>query len=272
MTEKYLYSREYKKEDSVIEVNGVKIGGKKIVVMAGPCSVEKKEIMIEIAKGIKKRGAKVLRGGAFKPRTSPYAFQGLGEKGLKYLAMARDETGLVIVSEMMDTKDVSLVEKYADIIQIGARNMQNFSLLKEAGRSEKPVLLKRGMSATLKEFLMAAEYVMKEGNHNVILCERGIRTFVQYSRNTLDLNIIPALKKETHLPVIVDPSHGTGVRDFVIPMSRAAVAAGADGLIVEVHPRPEEAISDKEQTINFKQFRKLMEEVRRVAEAVGRKA
>ena len=265
-----MFSRKYKKEDSIIEVNGIKIGGKKIVVMAGPCSVESKGVMIEVATEIKKRGAKILRAGAFKPRTSPYSFQGLGERGLKLLAEVRDKIGVGIVSEVMDTKDVSLVDKYADIIQIGARNMQNFSLLKSVGRSEKPVLLKRGLSATLKEFLMAAEYIMKEGNHNVILCERGIRTFVEYSRNTLDLNIIPALKKETHLPVIVDPSHGTGVRNFVIPMSRAAIAAGADGLIVEVHPKPEEATSDKEQTIDFRQFNQLMDDVKKIAEAVGR--
>ncbi|MBW2977793.1 3-deoxy-7-phosphoheptulonate synthase [Candidatus Woesearchaeota archaeon] len=272
MPEKYLHSRKYQKTDSIIDINGIKIGGKEIVVMAGPCSVESKKVMIETAEEIKKKGAKILRGGAFKPRTSPYSFQGSGEKGLKILSEAREKTGLPIVSEVMDTKDVSLVEKYVDVIQVGARNMQNFNLLKAVGRTKKPVLLKRGLSATLKEFLMAAEYIMKEGNKNVILCERGIRTFVEYSRNTLDLNIIPALKKETHLPVIVDPSHGTGIRDFVIPMSKAAIAAGADGLIVEVHPKPAEATSDKDQTIDFDQFGQLMKEIKKVAEAVGRKA
>ena len=270
MTEKYLFSRENKKEDTVIDVNGIKIGSKNIVIMAGPCSVEKKEIIFKIAEEIKKTGIKFLRAGAFKPRTSPYSFQGMGEKGLKILTEAREKTGLSIVSEVMDTKDISLVEKYVDIIQIGARNMQNFQLLKTVGKSKKPVLLKRGLSATLKEFLMSAEYIMKEGNHNVILCERGIRTFVEYTRNTLDLSIIPALRKETHLPVIVDPSHGTGVRDLVIPMSKAAIAAGADGLIVEVHSNPEKAISDKDQTLNFNQFQSLMKEIKPVAKAVGR--
>lgn len=270
MTKKYLYSREYKKEDSIIKVKGTVIGGKNIIVIAGPCAVEDKETIIKTAKAVKKSGAGFLRGGAFKPRTSPYSFQGSGEKGLQILAKAREETGLLVVSEVMDTKDVDLVNNYIDIIQIGARNMQNFQLLKAVGKTKKPVLLKRGLSATLKEFLMAAEYIMKEGNHNVILCERGIRTFVKYSRNTLDLNIIPALKKETHLPVIVDPSHGTGRTDLVIPMARAAIAAGADGLIVEVHPNPEKAISDKDQTLNLKQFDQLMKEIKPIAKAVGK--
>lgn len=271
MVEKYLYSRNYKKEDSVIDINGIKIGGREIAIIAGPCSVETKEQLFETAKDIKKAGAKFLRGGAFKPRTNPYSFQGLGEEGLKYLAEAREQIGLLIVTEVMDTKDLHLVEKYADIIQIGARNMQNFALLKSAGKINRPILLKRGPSATLNEFLMSAEYILKEGNKNVILCERGIRTFVEYTRNTLDLNIIPALKRETHLPVIVDPSHGTGVKDLVIPMSRAAIAAGADGLIIEVHSNPEKAISDKDQTLDIKQFNQLMKEVRKIAEAVGRK-
>ena len=266
MLEKYLYSRKSKKTN----INGIKIGGKKIIVMAGPCAVDNILYTLETAKAVKKSGAKFLRGGAFKPRTSPYSFQGLGEKGLKYLAKARKETGISIISEVMDTKDVELVEKYVDIIQIGARNMQNFNLLKAVGKAKKPVLLKRGLSAALKEFLMAAEYIMKEGNKNVILCERGIRTFVEYTRNTLDLNIIPALKKETHLPIIVDPSHATGRTDLVIPMSRAAIAAGADGLIVEVHPNPEKAISDKDQTLNLKQFDQLIREIKPIAKAVGR--
>ena len=270
MTDKYLYSREHQKEDTIINVDGIKIGGKEIVVIAGPCSVEDKKIMLNTSQEIKKLGAKFLRGGAFKPRTSPYSFQGLGEKGLKILATTKKQTNLPVVSEVMDTRDVKLVEKYVDIFQIGARNMQNFNLLKTAGKAKKPVLLKRGFSSTMEEFLLSAEYIMEKGNKNVILCERGIRTFVKYSRNTLDLNIIPALKKQTHLPVIVDPSHGTGVRDLVIPMSRAAIAAGADGLIVEVHPEPEKATSDKDQTINLKQFEQLMTEIKPIAEAVGR--
>jgi 3-deoxy-7-phosphoheptulonate synthase len=270
MTEKYLYSRKSKKPNTIINVNGIKIGGKNIVVMAGPCAVDNLSFILKTAKSIKKSGAKILRGGAFKPRTSPYSFQGLGEKGLRILAKARQETGISIVSEVMDTKDIKLIEKYVDIIQIGARNMQNFSLLKAVGKTKKPVLLKRGLSAVLKEFLMAAEYIMKEGNKNVILCERGIRTFVEYTRNTLDLNIIPALKRETHLPIIVDPSHATGRTDLVIPMSRAAIAAGADGLIVEVHPTPKKSISDKDQTLNLKQFDQLMKEIKPIAKAVGR--
>jgi 3-deoxy-7-phosphoheptulonate synthase len=268
--EKCLYSRQHKKTNTIINVKGIKIGSKKIVVIAGPCAVDNISYILETAKAIKKSGAKLLRGGAFKPRTSPYSFQGAGEEGLQIIARAGEETKLPIVSEVMDTRDVELVEKYVDIIQIGARNMQNFQLLKAVGRSRKPVLLKRGLSATLNEFLMSAEYIMKEGNKNVILCERGIRTFVEYTRNTLDLNIIPALKKETHLPVIVDPSHGTGRADLVIPMSRAAIAAGADGLIIEVHPKPEKAISDKDQTLNLKQFDKLMKEIKKIAKAVGR--
>ncbi len=267
---KYLYSREYKKTNTIINIKGTKIGGNKIIVMAGPCTVDNISYILETAKAVKKSGAKFLRGGAFKPRTSPYSFQGLEEEGLKILAKARQETKLPIVSEVMDTKDVELVEKYVDIIQIGARNMQNFSLLKKVGKIKKPVLLKRGLSATLKEFLMAAEYIMKEGNKNVILCERGIRTFVEYTRNTLDLSIIPALKKETHLPIIVDPSHAVGRTDLIIPMSRAAVAAGADGLIVETHPNPQKTISDKDQTLDLKQFDQLMKEIRPIVKAIGR--
>lgn len=266
-----LVSRETKEEDSVIDVDGVKIGGSEICTIAGPCSVEDEEQIISIAKEVKKAGAKILRGGAFKPRTSPYDFQGLGEEGLKLLAKARDETGLKIVTEVMDTKHVKLVEKYADIFQIGARNMQNFNLLKEVGKSNKPVLLKRGMSATLKEFLMCAEYIMSEGNHNVILCERGIRTFSDYTRNTLDLCVVPAAKELSHLPVIVDPSHGTGKRQYITAMSRAAIAAGADGLIIEAHTKPEESKSDADQTISTDAFAKLMQDLRPVAEAMGRK-
>jgi len=267
---KYLYSREYKKTNTIIDIKGTKIGGKKIIVIAGPCTVDNISYILETAKGIKDSGARFLRGGAFKPRTSPYSFQGLGEKGLQILAKARKETNLPVVSEVMDTKDVKLVEKYVDIIQIGARNMQNFSLLKTVGKIKKPVLLKRGLSATLKEFLMSAEYIMKEGNKNIILCERGIRTFVEYTRNTLDLSIIPVLKKETHLPVIVDPSHATGRKDLIISMSKAAIAAGADGLMIEVHPNPKKAISDKDQTLNLTQFKELMKEIKPVAEAIGR--
>ncbi|MCJ7615283.1 MAG: 3-deoxy-7-phosphoheptulonate synthase, partial [Desulfobacterales bacterium] len=219
---------------------------------------------------VKKTGAEILRGGAFKPRTSPYDFQGLGEEGLKLLAEARKLTGLKIVTEVMETEDVALVARYADILQIGARNMQNFMLLKAVGKIDKPILLKRGMSATLKEFLMSAEYIMSEGNHKVILCERGIRTFVEYTRNTLDLTIVPAIKKLSHLPIIVDPSHGTGEYDFVIPMSKAAIACGADGLMIEVHPNPEEAASDGDQSLTPKRFENLMREIKPIAKAVNR--
>jgi len=265
-----LASRDFRKEDSVIQVNGVKIGGKEIVVMAGPCSVESKEQILETARAIKKAGAKILRGGAFKPRTSPYSFQGLGEEGLKLLKHAKDETGLPIITEVMDPRNVDLVCKYADILQLGARNMQNYDLLKEVGRCRHPVLLKRGLSATITEWLMSAEYIMSEGNHNVILCERGIRTFETYTRNTLDLNAVPSVKELTHLPVIVDPSHGTGRYSLVAPMSKAAIAAGADGLLIEVHPNPEKSVSDADQTISTKRFEKLMEELKPIAKAVGR--
>jgi len=257
-----LVSREFKKEDTIIKVGDVEIGGKNIVVIAGPCAVESREQIIETAKAVKKAGAKLLRGGAFKPRTSPYSFQGLAE--------AKKATGLPIVTEVMDTRDVAAVEKYSDILQVGARNMQNFELLKEVGKSRKPVLLKRGLSATLKEFLMSAEYIMSEGNHNVILCERGIRTFCEYSRNTLDLNVVPAIKKLSHLPILVDPSHGTGKLDLVAPMSKAAIACGADGLIIEVHPNPEKAISDGDQSLKPKEFADLMRELKPIARAVGR--
>ena len=264
-------SRDFKKEDSVIDIgSSVKVGAKKIVVMAGPCSVENEKLLIDIAKKVKKAGATVLRGGAFKPRTSPYAFQGLGIKGLKFLANAKKETGLPIVTEVMDTRDVEIIFKYADIFQIGARNMQNFNLLKEVGKTRKPVLLKRGMSNTIKELLMSAEYVLSEGNFNVMLCERGIRTFEDATRFTLDINAIPVVKFLSHLPIIVDPSHATGKWALVEPCSKAAIACGADGLIIEVHPKPEEAMSDGEQSLLPENFEKLMTEVKRVAEAVDR--
>ncbi|MFA6141840.1 MAG: 3-deoxy-7-phosphoheptulonate synthase [Candidatus Omnitrophota bacterium] len=266
-----LASRDFKKEDSVIDIGGgVKVGGKKIVVMAGPCSVENEKLLIDIAKKVKKTGAVVLRGGAFKPRTSPYAFQGLGVQGLKYLAEARKETGLRIITELMDIRDLDVMLKYTDIIQIGARNMQNFNLLKEVGKTKKPVLLKRGMANTIKELLMSAEYVLSEGNFKVILCERGIRTFEDATRFTLDISAVPVLKNLTHLPVIVDPSHATGKWGLVGPCAKAGIAVGADGLIVEVHPKPEEAFSDGEQSLIPSNFEKLMKEVKKVAEAVGR--
>ena len=266
-----LASRDFKPDNTVISVDGVKIGGNEVVVMAGPCSVESREQIIETAKAIKKSGAKILRGGAFKPRTSPYSFQGLGEEGLKLLKYAKEETGMPIITEVMDTRNVPLVCKYADILQLGARNMQNYDLLKEVGRCKHPVLLKRGLSATITEWLMSAEYIMAEGNHNVILCERGIRTFETYTRNTLDLNAVPAVKELTHLPVIVDPSHGTGKYTLVSPMAKAAVAAGADGLLIEVHTNPEKSVSDADQTISTKRFEKLMGELKLIAGAIGRR-
>ena len=265
-----LVSREFKSEDSVINVDGVKIGGKKLIVMAGPCSVENFEMLLDIGKKVKKAGASILRGGAFKPRSSPYSFQGLGEEGLKFLKDVKKETGLKVITEVMDTRDVWMVEKYADILQVGARNMQNFNLLKEVGLSKKPVLLKRGMSATVKEFLMSAEYVLSAGNFNCILCERGIRTFEDATRFTLDLNAVPLIKQLSHLPVIVDPSHGTGKWDLVSPMAKAAIAAGADGLIIEVHSNPEEAYSDGEQSLLPYRFDSMMKELKAVAKAVNR--
>lgn len=234
------------------------VGGRRFVVIAGPCSVESEEQIVSTAQAVKKAGAHMLRGGAYKPRTSPYAFQGMEEDGLKLLAEARERTGLPVVTEVMNPRDVLVVAKYADVLQIGARNIQNFSLLKEVGKTQKPILLKRGISATIEEFLMSAEYIMNEGNESVILCERGIRTFEKATRNTLDLSAIPVLQKETHLPVIVDPSHATGHWDLVEPMSRAAVAAGADGIMVEVHPRPDEAWSDGGQSLKFDTFNKMM--------------
>jgi len=266
-----LASKDFKKETSIISIgSGVKVGGKKLVVMAGPCSVENEKLIIDIAKKVKKAGANVLRGGAFKPRTSPYAFQGLGLKGLKYLANAKKETGLPIVTEVMDTRDVEVIAKYADIFQIGARNMQNFNLLKEVGKARKPVLLKRGISNTIKELLMSAEYVLSEGNFDVILCERGIRTFEDATRFTMDINAVPVVKSLSHLPIIVDPSHATGKWGLVEPCAKAGIAAGADGLIIEVHPKPEEAMSDGEQSLLPENFEHLMKEVARVADAVDR--
>ncbi len=266
-----LASRDFKKEDSVIDAGGgVKVGAGRIVVMAGPCSVENERLLISIAKAVKRSGATVLRGGAFKPRTSPYSFQGLGLKGLKILAKAKQETGLRVVTELMDIRDLDNVMKYADIIQIGARNMQNFNLLKEVGKTRKPVLLKRGIANTIREFLMSAEYILSEGNFNVILCERGIRTFEDATRFTLDVAAVPVVKALSHLPIIVDPSHATGRWGLVGPCSKAAIAAGADGLIIEVHPKPEEAMSDGEQSLVPENFAKLMKELARVAEAVGR--
>ena len=265
-----LVSREFKPESSIVDVGGVKIGGASLVIMAGPCSVEHRQMLVETAKAVKQAGAKVLRGGAFKPRTSPYSFQGLGEEGLKLLRDVAKETGMRVVTELMDARDLELVERYADIVQIGARNMQNFELLKEVGQSRTPVLLKRGLSATITEFLLAAEYILSQGNFNVVLCERGIRTFDDQTRFTLDLNAVPVIKKLSHLPVIVDPSHGTGSWDHVAPMAKAAVAAGADGLMIEVHPNPEVALSDGPQSLLPKKFAALIKDVRKVAKAVGR--
>jgi 3-deoxy-7-phosphoheptulonate synthase len=265
-----LVSRETSPADSVIKVGSVEVGGKHITVMAGPCSVESKEQITGIARDVKSSGANILRGGAFKPRTSPYSFQGMEEEGLKLLELARKETGLPIVTEVMNPRDVELVYRTTDILQIGARNIQNFPLLKEVGKLDKPILLKRGLSSSIDEFLMSAEYILAEGNREVILCERGIRTFETATRNTLDLSCIPVLKERTHLPVIVDPSHGTGYWQYVGAMAKAAIAAGADGLMIEVHNRPEAAYSDGAQSLKPKKFQKLMEELKPVAEAVGR--
>ena len=265
-----LVSREFKPEPSVINLGGVKVGGKALVVMAGPCSVENRPMLMATAKAVKQAGAQILRGGAFKPRTSPYSFQGLGEEGLKHLKDAAQATGMRVVTELMDVRDIELVEKYADIIQIGARNMQNFELLKEAGQSHKPVLLKRGLSATITEFLLAAEYILSQGNFNVILCERGIRAFEDQTRFTLDLAAVPVIKHLSHLPVVVDPSHATGHWEFVESMAKAAVAAGADGLMIEVHPNPEAALSDGPQSLLPQRFAALMKELKKVAKSVGR--
>ena len=257
-----LVSKETKPESTVIRIGDIKIGGGQIVVMAGPCAVESEKQCLTIAQSVKKSGAKIFRGGAFKPRTSPYSFQGLGEDGLKILAKVRQETGLLIVTEATDNASIDLVEQYADIIQIGARNMQNYSLLRRAGQASKPILLKRGLAATIDELLMSAEYIMSEGNHQIILCERGIRTFTNTTRNTLDLSAIPSIKELSHLPIIVDPSHAAGRREFVIPLSKAAVAVGADGLIVEVHNDPAHALSDGAQSLYLEQFAQLMKEIK----------
>jgi 3-deoxy-7-phosphoheptulonate synthase len=265
-----LVAREVKEEDTVIDVGGVPLGGQAIVIMAGPCSVESREQILETARAVKAAGASFLRGGAFKPRTSPYEFQGLREEGLELLAEAREATGLKIVTEVKDTDTLDLVASYADVLQIGARNMQNYSLLEKVGALDKPVLLKRGLSATIREWLMAAEYIVAKGNAKVALCERGIRTFETATRNTLDINAIPVLKALTHLPVIVDPSHGIGLRPHVPAIARAGIAAGADGLIIEVHPQPEKALSDGHQSLNVAEFGALMRQVCVIAGAVGR--
>ncbi len=265
-----LASKEVRAQPSEVRVNGVTVGGAAVVVMAGPCSVESGPQMCEVADAVKVSGARILRGGAYKPRTSPYAFQGLKEQGLEYLAEARQRTGLPFVTEVLETESVELVAKYADVLQIGARNVQNFTLLRRVGETGKPVLLKRGMATTIQEFLLSAEYILAAGNPNVMLCERGIRTFEPTTRFTLDLNAVPVLKKLSHLPVVVDPSHGTGHWDLVAPMAKAAVACGADGLIIEVHPRPDQALSDGPQSLKPSKFAQLMRELAPVAAAVGR--
>ena len=267
-----LVSREAKREDTVVSVGGVLVGGQRVAVVAGPCAVESERQAIDIAREVVAAGATLYRGGAFKPRTSPYSFQGLGEPGLKILKKVREETGLPIVTEVLDTDTAELVAEYADCLQIGARNMQNFALLKKVGRMRKPVLLKRGMSATIEEFLLSAEYLLSEGNYDVLLCERGVRTFANHTRNTLDLSVIPYVKRISHLPILVDPSHGTGKRLKVLPMSRAAVAAGSDGLLIEVHNHPEAALSDGPQALLPEMFAQLMAEVRLLAPVVGRTA
>ncbi|PYQ61294.1 MAG: 3-deoxy-7-phosphoheptulonate synthase [Acidobacteria bacterium] len=265
-----LVSREAKPDDTVVRVGGVDVGGNGVIVVGGPCAVESLDQTRTIAEGVKRAGAQLFRGGAYKPRTSPYSFQGLGEPGLEILARVRDEFDLPIVTEAIDHESLQLVDKYADCIQIGARNMQNFALLKSAGRARKPVLLKRGMSATLEELLLSAEYIMSEGNYNVILCERGVRTFADHTRNTLDLSVVPAIKRMSHLPILVDPSHGTGKRNKVLPMSRAAIAVGADGVLIEVHHKPEEALSDGPQAILPDAFEQLVREVDAIAHVLGR--
>jgi len=271
ITEPYkLAGRTFQPEDTVIRIGDVKIGGHDIVMMAGPCAVEGEKQLDIIASSVKRYGARILRGGAFKPRTSPYTFQGLGEEGLGHLRRVADRYHLLVITEVMDTNQVDLVAGYADILQVGARNMQNFNLLKELGRQRKPVMLKRGLSATIQEWLLSAEYIMAGGNRDVMLCERGIRTFENYTRNTMDISAIPIIKKLSHLPIIADPSHGTGLRDKVIPMARAAVAAGADGVMVEVHHEPEAALSDGPQSIYPEQFAELMAQLRIIAPAIGR--
>lgn len=264
-----LVSREFQRDNTQIKIGDAVFGDGTMPVIAGPCAVESLEQVLTIARSVKKAGAMLFRGGAFKPRTSPYSFQGLGEQGLKFLAKVREETGLPVVTEVLDVKNFDLVEAHVDVIQIGTRNMQNFSLLRRAGRSKRPVILKRGMSAMLQEWLMAAEYIMEEGNSNVILCERGIRTFVRHSRNTLDLSVVPAAKKETHLPIIVDPSHAAGVRDQVIPLAYASAALGADGQMIEVHNNPEEALSDGAQSLYPGQFKAVMKKMNAIRAIIG---
>ncbi|MFC1629998.1 3-deoxy-7-phosphoheptulonate synthase [Patescibacteria group bacterium] len=266
-----LSSRESKKKDTIVKVGKVGIGGNTIVVMAGPCSIEAEKQLIDSANVVKQTGGKILRGGAFKPRSSPFNFQGLGEKGLKLLIKAKQKTGLPLVSEVMDSRDVPLVSKYVDILQIGARNMQNYTLLTAVGKSKKPVLLKRGLSATIEEWLATADYILKEKNPNVILCERGIRTFETKTRFTLDVSSIPVVKKLSHLPIIIDPSHAAGNRDFVPSLAKAGLAGGADGLLIEIHPNPEKALSDGPQALTFLQFKKLMKDLRILSKAIGKK-
>jgi 3-deoxy-7-phosphoheptulonate synthase len=264
-------SRETKLDTTLVNIADVEVGGSEIIVIAGPCAVENQEQLFNTARGVKKYGARILRGGAFKPRSSPYSFQGLGEEGLKLLRLIREETGMPVVTEIMDTRQVEMISEYADILQVGSRNMQNYPLLKEVGHTSKPILLKRGMMATIEEFLLAAEYILSQGNKNVILCERGIRTFENSTRNTLDLSAVPMLKRLTHLPVIVDPSHGTGIRWMVPAMAKAAIAAGADGLIMEVHYRPDEALCDGHQSLDLDLFARLMDDLKKIALAVDRK-
>lgn len=266
-----LASRSFHKEDTEIKIKDVIIGGKEVVMMAGPCSVENEDQIFTIAEIVSKGGAKLLRGGAFKPRTSPYSFQGLGEEGLKLMRSAADKFGLLVITEVMESSNIDLVEKYADIFQVGARNMQNFPLLRDLGKTTKPIMLKRGLSATVEDLLMSAEYILSSGNKEVMLCERGIRTFETYTRNTFDLSAIPVIHKRSHLPIIADPSHATGLRDKVLPMARAAVAAGADGLMIEVHNDPEKALSDGPQALLPEQFSELMTQVKAIAEVIGRK-
>lgn len=266
-----LASRTFRKEDTIIKIKDVLIGGNEVVMMAGPCSVENEDQIFSIAEIVAKSGAKILRGGAFKPRTSPYAFQGLGETGLKLLRNAADKYKLLVITEVMESSQINLIEEYTDIFQVGARNMQNFSLLRDLGKSKKPIMLKRGLAATVEDWLMSAEYILANGNREVMLCERGIRTFETYTRNTFDLSAIPVVHKRSHLPVIADPSHATGLRDKVLPMARAAVAAGADGLMVEVHNDPENALSDGPQALLPEQYMELMQQVKLIAGVIGRK-
>ena len=265
-----LSSREFHPLDTTIKVGGITIGGKEIVVMAGPCAVESEQQLLETARAVKAAGATILRGGAFKPSTSPYQFRGLGETGLELLARVKKEVGLLVITEVMSPVEVELVARYADILQIGARNMQNFNLLEEVGKTGKPVMLKRGLSATVQEWLLAAEYILAQGNEQLMLCERGIRTFETYTRNTMDISVIPIIEKVSHLPIIADPSHGTGKWYLVIPMALAAVAAGADGIMVEVHPNPDLALKDGAQSLTFANFHQLMSQLKSVAEAIGR--